>query len=114
MNSILAQNDIEEKLLKYSKEYETLNGKVVNQEMVDTFIKEGLLIFTVSSLKYLETVGRIGKAKALLGKLLKIKPLLSTDEEGYTVSIDTAKTMENCLHFHGESCESRSNSGIRC
>uniref|UniRef100_A0A7C5RJA3 DegV family protein n=1 Tax=Fervidobacterium thailandense TaxID=1008305 RepID=A0A7C5RJA3_9BACT len=144
-----AQNDIEGKLLKYSKDYETVyvvtissklsgtydsvrncvknhklknvhvldsksasakttyvlyrtiheaeNGKVVNQEMVDTFIKESLLIFTVSSLEYLERGGRIGKAKALLGKLLKIKPILSTDEEGYTVSVDTARTMENCI-----------------
>lgn len=73
------------------------NGKVVDQEMVDTFVRECQLIFCVTSLEYLERGGRIGKANALLGKLLKIKPILSTDEEGYTVSLDTARTMENCV-----------------
>lgn len=144
-----SQADIEEKLLRYSKEYQTVyvvtissklsgtydavsnfvknhklknvrvldsrsasgkttyvlyrtiheaeNGKTVDQKLVDTFVRESMLIFTVSGLEYLERGGRIGKAKALLGRLLKIKPILSTDEEGYTVSLDTARTMENCV-----------------
>lgn len=73
------------------------NGLKVTQELVDRFVKESLLIFTVTSLEYLEKGGRIGKAKALLGKLLRIKPILSTDEEGYTVSLETSRTIEGCI-----------------
>jgi len=73
------------------------NGVKVTQEMVDAFVRESLLVFTVTSLEYLERGGRIGKAKALIGKLLKIKPILSTDEEGYTISLDTSRTIEGCI-----------------
>ncbi len=73
------------------------NGIKVTQELVDEFVKKSLLVFTVSSLEYLERGGRIGKAKALIGRLLKIKPILSTDEEGYTFSIDTSRTLDGCV-----------------
>lgn len=73
------------------------NGIKVTQDLVNTFVKESFLIFTVTSLEYLEKGGRIGKAKALIGKLLKIKPILSTDEEGYTMSLDTSRTIVDCI-----------------
>ncbi|MGQ9856152.1 MAG: DegV family protein [Fervidobacterium sp.] len=73
------------------------NGVKVTQELADEFIKDSLLVFTVSSLEYLERGGRIGKAKALLGKLLRIKPILSTDEEGYTISLGMERTHEGCI-----------------
>jgi DegV family protein with EDD domain len=73
------------------------HGFRITQELVDDFIKESFLIFTVSSLEHLERGGRIGKAKALIGKLLKIKPILSTDEEGYTVSLDVSRTIDGCI-----------------
>lgn len=73
------------------------NGIKVTQELVDTFVKESLLLFTVSSLEYLEKGGRIGKAKALIGKLLKIKPILTTDDEGYTSSVDVSRTLDGCI-----------------
>ncbi|MFN3691632.1 MAG: DegV family protein [Fervidobacterium sp.] len=73
------------------------NGIKVTQELVNTFVKESLLLFTVSSLEYLEKGGRIGKAKALIGKLLKIKPILTTDEEGYTSSVDVSRTLDGCI-----------------
>ncbi len=40
----------------------------------------GRLFFTVKTLKYLELGGRIGKASALLGTLLSVKPLLTLEE----------------------------------
>ncbi|MFN6992350.1 MAG: DegV family protein [Fervidobacterium sp.] len=73
------------------------NGIKVTQELVDVFVKESLLLFTVSSLEYLEKGGRIGKARALIGKLLKIKPILTTDDEGYTSSVDLSRTLDGCI-----------------
>ncbi len=40
----------------------------------------GRLFFTVKTLKYLELGGRIGKASALLGTLLSVKPLLTLED----------------------------------
>jgi len=74
------------------------NGVKVTQDIVDNFVKESLLVFTVSSLEYLERGGRIGRAKALIGKLLKIKPILSTDDDGYTTSLGMERTHEGCIN----------------
>ncbi len=73
------------------------HGVEVTQEIVDQFVRESLLVFTVTSLKFLEKGGRIGKAKALLGRLLKIKPILSTDDEGETTSLDMARTTDGSV-----------------
>lgn len=73
------------------------NGKKVTQDDVDVYVSESLLLFTVGTLEYLEKGGRIGKAKAVLGKLLKIKPILSTDDEGETVSLGIARTLDGCV-----------------
>lgn len=40
----------------------------------------GKLFFTVKTLKYLELGGRVGKASALLGTLLSVKPLLTLED----------------------------------
>ncbi|WP_448376056.1 DegV family protein [Fervidobacterium sp.] len=74
------------------------NGVKVTQDIVGNFVKESLLVFTVSSLEYLERGGRIGRAKALIGKLLKIKPILSTDDDGYTTSLGMERTHEGCIN----------------
>ncbi|ABR30160.1 fatty acid-binding protein DegV [Thermosipho melanesiensis] len=57
-------------------------GKEITQELVDELRKKTKLFFGVMSLKYLEKGGRIGKAKALLGRILKIKPILTVNSEG--------------------------------
>ncbi|MGC9772249.1 DegV family protein [Fervidobacterium islandicum] len=74
------------------------NGIKVTQEIVDTFVKESLLVFSVSSLEYLERGGRIGHAKALLGKLLRIKPILTTNDEGYTASLGMERTHDGLIN----------------
>ena len=43
--------------------------------------KRSECIFMLETLEYLEKGGRIGKAKALLGSLLRIKPMLRIDGE---------------------------------
>ncbi|WJH33224.1 DegV family protein [Paenibacillus aurantius] len=49
------------------------------------------LFFLVDTLEYLQKGGRIGKAAALFGSLLNIKPILSLDEEGQVYSVDKVR-----------------------
>jgi DegV family protein with EDD domain len=45
-------------------------------EYVDGFIQRARLVFSVATLEYLQKGGRIGAARALLGGLLSVKPIL--------------------------------------
>nr|WP_246880022.1 DegV family protein [Bacillus suaedae] len=47
--------------------------------------------FMVDTLEYLQKNGRIGRASALLGSMLKIKPILSLTEEGEVYSFEKAR-----------------------
>ena len=47
--------------------------------------------FLVDTLEYLQKGGRIGKAAAVLGTLLNIKPILSIDAEGEVTSVDKVR-----------------------
>jgi DegV family protein with EDD domain len=47
------------------------------QVLVDRFKEENRVVFTVDTLEYLQKGGRIGKAQALAGSLLHVKPILS-------------------------------------
>lgn len=55
-----------------------------------------LLVFTVGTLEFLQKGGRIGRAGALVGSLLKIKPLL-TLEEGVVASAGRARGAKRAL-----------------
>ncbi|MFW6006499.1 MAG: DegV family protein [Bacillota bacterium] len=48
-------------------------------ETLETARKNIFLYFTVNELKYLQEGGRIGKARALLGSILNINPIISID-----------------------------------
>jgi DegV family protein with EDD domain len=49
------------------------------------------LYFLVDTLEYLQKGGRIGKASALIGSLLNIKPILSINDEGEVYSVDKVR-----------------------
>lgn len=49
------------------------------------------LYFMVDTLEYLQKNGRIGKASAVLGSLLKIKPILSLNEDGEVYPFDKVR-----------------------
>jgi DegV family protein with EDD domain len=49
------------------------------------------LYFLVDTLEYLQKGGRIGKASAVLGTLLNIKPILSIDGEGIIFPVDKVR-----------------------
>ena len=55
-------------------------------ELVERFRREAGLIFTVDTLEYMAKGGRIGRARAMAGQLLHIKPIL-TLEDGEVVPI---------------------------
>lgn len=55
-------------------------------------MREGTrLYFLVDTLEYLYKGGRIGKASALFGSLLNIKPILTIDDEGEVTSVDKVR-----------------------
>jgi len=60
-------------------------------EEVKQTIPNSHLLCLIDTLKYLLLGGRIGKAKALVGSLLKVKPLL-TLKEGETVPVGQARS----------------------
>ncbi len=50
--------------------------------VVKTSVQRTFSVFAVDTLEYLRRNGRIGRAAALLGSLLKLKPILYADDEG--------------------------------
>jgi DegV family protein with EDD domain len=61
------------------------------------------IYFLVDSLEYLQKGGRIGKASALIGSILNIKPILSLDPDGTVYPVDkvrgTKKAMARVLEM---------------
>ncbi|MBO8160899.1 MAG: DegV family protein [Thermosipho sp. (in: Bacteria)] len=68
-------------------------GIEVTQDIVDEIKKDTRIFFGVITLDYLEKGGRIGKAKALLGKVLKIKPILIVNNSGEVESVGSARKL---------------------
>jgi DegV family protein with EDD domain len=48
--------------------------------LIERFKAENGVVFTVATLEYLQKGGRIGRAQALAGTLLNVKPILSVDD----------------------------------
>jgi DegV family protein with EDD domain len=59
--------------------------------------KEMKLYFLVDTLEYLQKGGRIGRASALLGTLLNIKPILTIDDEGYVNTVDKVRGSKRAM-----------------
>ncbi|MFD0680481.1 MULTISPECIES: DegV family protein [unclassified Paenibacillus] len=55
------------------------------------------LYFLVDTLEYLQKGGRIGKAAALVGSLLNIKPILSVSNEGTVYSVDKVRGQKKAM-----------------
>ncbi len=72
-------------------------GKKVSTTDTLEYVRESQLLFTVLTLDFLKKGGRIGKAKALLGKVLKIKPILSTDLEGEVHSVANHRSIPKVI-----------------
>jgi len=53
----------------------TTDGELA--ELIERFLSDNHLVFTVATLEFLQKGGRIGRAAALAGTLLNVKPILS-------------------------------------
>ncbi|MEK4511738.1 DegV family protein [Paenibacillus sp. FSL K6-2524] len=67
-----------------------LAAKDIATQVIDLG-KQRRLYFLVDTLEYLQKGGRIGKAAAIVGTLLNIKPILSVDGEGVIYAVDKAR-----------------------
>ncbi len=56
------------------------------------------LYFLVDTLEYLHKGGRIGKAAALFGSLLNIKPILSINDDGVVCSVDKVRGQKKAMN----------------
>ncbi|WP_223066480.1 DegV family protein [Paenibacillus caui] len=64
---------------------------------IERLRKERRLYFMVDTLEYLQKGGRIGRATALVGTLLNIKPILSVGEDGVIYSVDKARGRKKAI-----------------
>ncbi len=67
------------------------------------------IYFSVKTLEFLEKGGRIGKAQALVGTLLNIKPILTVDREGYVSPLEKIrghkKVLQRLAELYGKFIE---------
>ncbi|TSB46369.1 DegV family protein [Alkalicoccobacillus porphyridii] len=61
------------------------------EKRADQLLDETKVYFLVDTLRFLQKNGRIGKAQAMVGSLLKVKPILSLSEEGEVYPFDKAR-----------------------
>ena len=66
------------------------------ETLVERFVRENRVVFTVGTLEYLQRGGRIGRAQALAGALLNVKPIL-TVEDGIIVPIGRVRGRQKAL-----------------
>ncbi|WP_028545074.1 DegV family protein [Paenibacillus taiwanensis] len=66
-------------------------------EMITRMQQERKLFFLVDSLEFLQKGGRIGKAAAMFGTLLNIKPILSIDPAGEVYAMEKVRGYKKAL-----------------
>lgn len=67
-------------------------------ETVSKNIKNTKVFFTVSTLEYLRAGGRIGLVASLLGSQLKIRPIISCNEEGIYYSVTKVRGQNRSIN----------------
>lgn len=64
---------------------------------IDAYIQEQKTLFVLESLENLIRAGRIGNAEGLIANLLSIKPLMTANEVGEIVKVETNRGMKKAL-----------------
>ena len=67
-------------------------------DLLETYVGKMNGIFTVGDLKYLSRTGRIKGSVAVVGNMLKIKPILRGSEDGYIVSYKNVRGRKAVLN----------------
>lgn len=70
------------------------------EALIERYKREAEILFTVDTLEFLAKGGRIGRAKALAGNLLHVKPIL-TIEEGEVVPVTRVRGRRKALEEFG-------------
>jgi DegV family protein with EDD domain len=65
--------------------------------LIDEIKQSRRLYFLVDTLEFLQKGGRIGRASALVGSLLNIKPILSINQEGLVYSVDKVRGQKKAM-----------------
>jgi DegV family protein with EDD domain len=65
---------------------------------LDELLRDTNVLFMVDTLEYLQKNGRIGKASAVLGSVLKIKPILSLTEEGEVYPFEKVRGQKKAMN----------------
>ncbi|UJF35283.1 DegV family protein [Paenibacillus hexagrammi] len=75
------------------------DGQSVEQiiERIQLMRENFYIYFLVDTLEFLQKGGRIGKASALFGSLLNIKPILSIDSEGEVTAVDKVRGSKKAI-----------------
>ena len=82
--------------------------------LVERFHRDCRVVFTVETLEYLQKGGRIGRAAALAGSLLNVKPILAI-EDGEVVAVARVRGRQKALtEFERRfAAESEDKAGLR-
>lgn len=67
-------------------------------DLLETYVGKMNGVFTVGDLKYLSHTGRIKGSVALVGNVLKIKPILRGNKDGYIVSYKNVRGRKAALN----------------
>lgn len=70
------------------------------EALIERYKREAEILFTVDTLEFLAKGGRIGRAKALAGNLLNVKPIL-TIEDGEIVPVTRVRGRRKALEEFG-------------
>ncbi|NGQ93828.1 DegV family protein [Brevibacillus sp. SYP-B805] len=66
-------------------------------DLIERLLNEVQVYFIVDTLTYLQKGGRIGKAAALVGSLLNIKPILTLEQSGMIAPFDKVRGTKKAL-----------------
>jgi len=69
------------------------------------------LLLVIGDLKYLAKWGRIGKAKALMGSMLKIKPMVTHDDTGNIVPAGRARSDAQAIEIISDAIQNAAGEG---
>lgn len=82
-------------------------------DLLETYVGKMNGVFTVGDLKYLSHTGRIKGSVALVGNMLKIKPILRGNKDGYIVSYKNVRgrkaVLNELIHLFCETIEDPEN-----
>ncbi|KQL44249.1 hypothetical protein AN963_22770 [Brevibacillus choshinensis] len=67
-------------------------------DMIDRYLDEVQVYFIVDTLEFLQKGGRIGRAAAVIGSLLNIKPILTLDPAGYVTAFDKVRGTKKAIN----------------